>query len=356
MLKVKSVVDLGAQFKINHHKMIGQDGAFTIPTCRGLLWYFGDTLIGKRISNESLWYPGGKPAGPKDMSGMAGIEKMLNNTALISSNTAGPAGITGYNYILDKNGNIRQLIPLNKDEDPDRDRIWCLHGIELNSKIYLFFIKVQTIEEGIFPVNFEIVGSGLAEGDINNLIFERILFNGSDIFWKADQPHFASAVLNVEGEYLYLYGVLQGGDTVQRCYLARVKKINLTQLDKYEYLSGGSADWTKNISDAVPIFDGMPNEQSVSYNSYLGKYLAVHSYDLSGKIIARTADNPWGPWSGMTELYQVKTDHPVNLPYPQLIYAGKEHPALSKDGGKTIYVTYVEFEEYYPHLLEITFE
>jgi hypothetical protein len=38
----------------------------------------------------------------------------------------------------------------------------------------------------------------------------------------------------------------------------------------------------------------------------------------------------------------------------QLIYAGKEHPELSADGGRRIYLTYIEFEEYFPHLIEVT--
>lgn len=356
MMKVKSVKDFGIQFKANRHKMIGQDGAFTIPLNDKLLWYFGDTLIGKRIADESLWYPGGKPVGPKDMSGMGGIEKMLNNTGLISVKKVDEAGVDVFNYILDAEGNIKQLIPLAENEYPDRDRIWCLHGIELDSKIYLFFIKVETIDEGIFPVNFKIIGSGIAVGNSRDWNFKRVAFNGSDILWRADQPHFASALLNAEGEFLYLYGVLQGEDKIQRCYLARVKKNEVTQLDKYEYLSGNNPNWSKRIEHAIPIFDGMPNEQSVSFNKYLGKFLAVHSYDLSGKIVARTSDNPWGPWSEPAELYHVKIKHPAELPYPQLIYAGKEHPALSKNNGQTIYITFVEFEEYYPHLIEVTFE
>lgn len=355
-MKVTSVKDFGLQFKANHHKMVGQDGAFTIPLKNGLLWYFGDTLIGRRIPGESLWYPDGLAVGPKDMSGIGGIEKMLNNTGLVSLNKVDESGIVDFNYILDSNGNIKQLIPLEENEDPDKDRIWCLHGIELCSRIYLFFVKVEIIEEGIFPVNFKIIGSGIAMGDSSNWNFRRIYFNNSDILWKADQPHFASAVLNADGEYLYLYGVLQGDDKVQRSYIARVKKDEIVQLDRYEYLSVSDPKWSANVEEAIPVFDGMPNEQSVSYNKYLGKYLAVHSYDLTGKIVARTSDNPWGPWSLPTELYQVKINHPVELPYPQLIYAGKEHPALSKNNGQIIYITYVEFEEYYPHLIEVTFE
>jgi hypothetical protein len=39
-----------------------------------------------------------------------------------------------------------------------------------------------------------------------------------------------------------------------------------------------------------------------------------------------------------------------------LIYAGKEHPNLAREDGRILAVTYIEFEEYYPHLLEIELE
>lgn len=357
MLKVKSVRDLGPQFTRNNHRMVGQDGSYSIPLNDGrILWFFGDTIIGRRTPGESLWYPGGKAVGPKDMTGVGGTEKMLNNTGLLSSRSLVNEGIDTFNYITEASGKMKQLIPLRSDEDPDRFRVWCLHGIEMDSTVYLFFIKVETIEEGIFPVNFVILGSGLAYGSMNDWNFKRVDFNGSDLLWKENEPHFASAVLSPDGEYLYLYGVLQGKDMTQRCYLSRVKKSQLKEPDKYEYLSGEKPLWSKCIKDAIPIFSGMPNEQSVSFNKYLGKYLAVHSLDLSGKIVARTSDNPWGPWSEAYELFQVKTDESEKLPYPRLIYAGKEHPALSKGEGKTIYITYVEFEEYYPHLIEVNFE
>jgi hypothetical protein len=39
-----------------------------------------------------------------------------------------------------------------------------------------------------------------------------------------------------------------------------------------------------------------------------------------------------------------------------LVYAGKEHPCLSRENGRILYITYVEFEEYYPHLLEVSLD
>ncbi|MCB0265490.1 MAG: DUF4185 domain-containing protein, partial [Calditrichaeota bacterium] len=94
--------------------------------------------------------------------------------------------------------------------------------------------------------------------------------------------------------------------------------------------------------------------QSVNWNEYLGCYLAVHSLNITGKIVARTAPQPWGPWSEPVEITQITPVRQTPLPYPPLVYAAKAHPSLSRENGRIIYVTYVEFEEYYPHLLEIT--
>ena len=100
----------------------------------------------------------------------------------------------------------------------------------------------------------------------------------------------------------------------------------------------------------------MPNELSVSYNAYLGQYLAVHSFLLSGEIVGRTAPQPWGPWSEPVTLWKVQARREKPLPYPPLMYAGKEHPELSREGGRILYLTYVEFEEYFPHLVEVTID
>jgi hypothetical protein len=355
-LKVHSVIDLGVQFKNNNKRMVGQDGGFSFKLNESeTFWFFGDTFIGERTPGESLWYPEGKPVGPRDMSGVGKIEKMINNTGLISSGKCSDNGIEDFQYITDKNGEIKPLIELFRDEDHDEIRVWCLHGISLDSKVYLYFIKVRTIEEGVFPVNFEVLGSGLAKGDSKNWYFQRIIFNDSDLIWGAEDPKFASAILyNKENNYLYLYGVVQQ-NFVQNCYLARVAPGKIESFREYEYYIG-DGKWSKKLDNAVTVFSGMPNELSVSYNHYLESFLAVHSHDLSGNIVGRTAPAPWGPWSEPVVLFSVKIDREQELPYPTLIYAGKEHPTLSEQNGKIIYITYIEFEEYFPHMIKIVLE
>lgn len=357
-IKVKNVKDLGPQFVDNPHKMVGQDGAYSIPINDGkALWFFGDTLIGKRIPGESLWYPGGKPIGSQDLSGVGGFEKMLNNCGLILEQKTGKNGLKNFSYILDKNGEIKQLIPRLENEDKDEFRIWCQDGVKINDKIYLSYIKIRMLPEDIFPVTFELVGSGFAVGSEKDWNFKRVIFNNDYILWGKDEPKFASAIYFEQKEnWLYLYGVLLDENKVQQCYVARIKPDDIEHIDKYEYFNSEKSVWTKNLKEAKPIFSNVPNELSFSYNKYLNCYLAIHSLDLTGKIVARTSQTPFGPWSEPIVLYEIKTNREKELPYPALTYAGKEHPELSDNDGKIIYITYIEFEEYFPHLIEVEFE
>jgi len=367
-LNVINTKDLGPLFVENPHRMIGQDGAFSIPMPSQTLWFFGDTLIGKRIPGESLWFPNGQPLPPENMSGKGTIQHMFCNTGLLVSHDGGVESVLNdYRYILDENGKLKTLIPLLQDEDKDKDRIWCQHGVFTDGKLYLSFIKVRMLPHGfltgsddgskLLPVNFEIIGSGLVVGDPQTWTFKRLLKADDYIWWPKNAPHFGSCILKDSNHNrLYFYGVLMDSSGVQRCYVARVAVNDIEDYSKYEYLRSSKPEWSKNINDAMSIFSDAPSEVSVSYNHYLKRYLAVHSFMTSAKIVGRTALNPWGPWSEPVALYTVNVDDSVKLPYSCLIYAGKEHPELAEDNGKTIYITYIEFEEYYPHLIRVAFE
>jgi len=42
------------------------------------------------------------------------------------------------------------------------------------------------------------------------------------------------------------------------------------------------------------------------------------------------------------------------VPYPPLIYAGKDQPELSEAKGSIISIIYFQFEEYCPRLIEVS--
>jgi len=355
--RIKNTRDLGPQFTKNDHKMVGQDGAYSIPLNGDTLCFFGDTLIGTRDPAISLWYMDGRAVGAADMSGKGTIDHMINNTGLILSEKTGENGLNNFKYVLNDQRGLKNLIPLYADEDHDEIRIWCQHGIALGDTVYLSFIKVRMLEEpnGVLPVAFEILGSGLAKGSTDNWNFERLKYNGYDLWWDHTQPRFASAMYRVN-DWIYCCGVIQDDNQIQQCYMARVKADQIEDRSKYVYLSSTKPDWDENLENAIPIFTGMPNELSISYNDYLKSYFAVHSVGLTGITVGRTAPNIWGPWSEPVDLWKVSTKHKNPRPYPKMIYAGKEHVELAKDNGRTIYVTYIEFEEYFPHLIEITLD
>lgn len=357
-LRAGSVRDLGPQFVDNPHRMVGQDGAYSIPLGGGrVLWYFGDTLIGDR-PEESLWYIFGNPVGGQDLSGKGPFEQMITNTGLILRDRTGRGGLNDFSYILNADGGLRQLVLPLPGEHPDKDRTWCMHGCKLEDALYLFFMKIRMLEEGgdPFPVGFEIVGTGLAIGSDTDWSFKRIEHEGTTVLWPSDQPQFAAAVLvDEEADLVYLYGSLQAPDFKYHAYLARVRAQDMARIERYEYFSGDPDRWSKDVSNAAVVFSGMPNEMSVSYNPHLGQYLAVHCMGLTGEIVGRTSPTPWGPWSEAATLWKI-TPPEKPIPYPRLIYAGKEHPELAEENGRILYITYIEFEEYFPHLIEVTLE
>jgi len=339
--KIKNTKGLGPLFTKNRVKMIGQDGAFsiTLPDQKSL-WIFGDTFLGTI-----------------DESGRRNIEDMPNNTGLICKSKNAPQAFDEFDYLTDKLGKLRQLVPLQKEENSEAYRIWAMDGTFIQNKLYLFFIRVKIIPELFWPFKFKVVGSGLAVADYPELIFKRLNQKNNGLFWSESEPCFGVSVLPSSFDpYVYIYGSQQK-DKIQYCYLARVKKDSIGKIGEYEYLSSLDPKWSKESKDLVPIFTDMPTEISVSFNNYLNCFLAVHSLDTTGKIVGRTSLTPWGPWSDPYLLFQPKIPLRNPLVYKgPLVYAGKEHSEYSKQDGRIIYITFVEFEEYFPHLVEVEFE
>ncbi|MBC7188021.1 MAG: DUF4185 domain-containing protein [Calditrichaeota bacterium] len=335
-LKVARARDCGLLFADNAVRMIGQDCAYSIPLPRGeALWVFGDTLLGTF-----------------DECGRRLVERMPSSTGLLSA-----SGLRSYRYLTGDDGYPRQLLPWLPEEDPERYRIWPLHGIFLHGRVYLYFVRVELLPGRCWPYKFDVAGTGLAVADYPELAFERLVRQDSTIWWAAHEPCYGAAVLPVfEEGIVYVYGTwLREGH--HYCSITRVKAEQLDQPEAYEYLVSFAPEWSRKRQRAVPIMDGMPTEMSVSYNAYLGCYLAVHSWETTGKLVARTAPCPWGPWSQPQLLWTARVPLRNPLVYGgPLVYAGKEHPELAREQGRVIYLTFVEFEEYYPRLIEVTLE
>jgi hypothetical protein len=76
---------------------------------------------------------------------------------------------------------------------------------------------------------------------------------------------------------------------------------------------------------------------SVHWNSFLGKFLAIHSRWLGAQITIRLADHPEGPWSDAGTM-EADTLHSKG----EMFWTnwGLGHPELARDSGRTEYMTY----------------
>ncbi|MBD3289192.1 DUF4185 domain-containing protein [candidate division KSB1 bacterium] len=338
-ISVQKSTDLGLLFYDNPVHMIGQDAAYSILIDdEKALWIFGDTLIGK-IDPES---------------NRREIDDMPTNTGLICPTQEPTVGLKEFTYLTNENGRLKELVRFLEDESPKDYRVWAMHGCHLEGKVYLYYVKVRLQPEKDWPYKFSISGSGLAVADFPELNFTRVKHQNTTHLWAGDEPCFGVAVLPDHRERLvYVYGT-RLENKIHRCYLARVPFEHITDITRYEYLISPKPEWSRDSTGMIPILRGMPTEMTVSFNNHLGCYLAVYSRDKTSNIEACTAPNPWGPWSEPTVLHTAKAGLRNPLVYGgPTVYAGKEHPELARENGKIIYLTFIEFEEYFPHLVEV---
>jgi hypothetical protein len=76
--------------------------------------------------------------------------------------------------------------------------------------------------------------------------------------------------------------------------------------------------WSSSVDDAVPVFDGL-DILSVSWNTYLQRYVAVYSALFSDDVMIRTSPNPEGPWSDGIVAFTAKQPTDGNVMMPKLI-------------------------------------
>jgi hypothetical protein len=392
-IKIKEVKPMGPLFKENTANVLGHDGAYSIPLKDGkVFWTFGDTLIGP----ERLGYDPEKMLIDSWLASSWAKEHiiMISNTGLFLNTRDANKLLSATPYYFTHKDTAREIIssslPANRD---GRYRpIWPMDGIEVNGSLYIFYLMVdcglfkEEKKEGNLDIN--LYGTGLARATYPYKRFERLHPTVSPvppkdpanacehpfIWWNNDfdenliqVPAFGTAVLKKQLDgYIYIYGskVEYSKDKIAHAVsLARVRSEDLEDVTKYQYLTGPEPNWGKNPKKAIILFEGNANELSVSYNQYLGKYVAVYSYaDAFGKdgklplgsleeIHLRTSDAPYGPWSDAIRVYKCKKSCKEDV-----CYAGKEHPEFSKNNGKIVYVTYVSHQRYFPELIRIEFE
>ncbi len=335
--RVAGVRLLGSQFRDNPMNLTGQDGATSVMLpAGGSLWLFGDTIEGPF----------------QTIRGLPLKDKLSNTGALVPSQDV-RNGIQSFRFLTEGDGKrARQLIPYIDGESPAAQRLWPIHGTCVGEDIYVFYHRISLIPGVDVFDNFKLDGMGIARAKIESMTFERLRApGGSYEFWKGDQPTYGVFVEQRDG-YVYLWGSLMTG-----MFLARTRPSAVADIGTYEYLIEAPTThepqreprWSRTYAPTASLFDSVPNEMSAAYNRYLDCYVAIHSYLRENRLVMRTAPSITGPWSAAEVVYR-----PARIKEDDLIYAAKEHPELAREGGRIIYVTFVNSSTYVPQLVELT--
>ncbi len=347
---VHSVENAGLLFTDNPAGVSGTDAGYSLPLGRQTLWLFGDVFL-------------------LDASPARTYNDFVSNCAALVPAGAGADVLRHYTFLTaPKTGQARRLLS-HTGEEKSGLRYWPLGGWHdaPSKSAYLYYERVRT--SGAGPFGFTVEGHGLAMGSAaqpENLRFERLPPSAAqdktqEIWWSPEKNRaiFGSAVVAPpSGDFLYIIGE-QNRDGKNRGKIARVLKSKITDKSAYTYFAGISAanpaapKWSAALTDAADVegLDEFPNELSVSYNAYLGGYLAVHSVGISEKIRLCLAPNPWGPYRTLGEI-----GAPHRALAKTFCYAGKEHPEIAQDGGKIVYITYVDGDRYWLQLLKVTLQ
>ncbi|HEY3269151.1 MAG TPA: DUF4185 domain-containing protein [Armatimonadota bacterium] len=333
--RVEKVENGGLLFTDNPAGVSGTDAGFSAPIGDRTLWLFGDVFL-LHPTDPAKHYVGD-----------------VSNCALLVGKGSGASPLKSYRFLTDaKTGLARPVIQREGGED-GKTRLWpgASWFDASRNRLYTFYGIITILGEGTY--NFRSEGQGLAMADTSHpgaLAYKRLKAADGDYWWRGVGPTFGAAVVPRDG-YLYIAG--QADAPGKPGKMARVLKSRIADPAAYEYYTGGAAAprWSRKLADAANVegLAGFPSELSISWNAYLGGYLAAHSILLDDRIRLSIAPYPWGPYRRIADI-----GAPRQALQKNPCYAGKEHPELAERGGKVIFITYVDSQRYWLQLLKVT--
>lgn len=313
----------------------GKDGSHSVAVDGVVFWNFGDTKLerGGLIPNSLSWSA---------------------DTNAADCITLVPKGAQG---------RAASLLPGADTELT----VWPL-GMEATSQDTVHFFYASIVGDGLD--RWEAAGVGLASFDTETLIARRAF--GGALPWPAGLPQPKRTV--VDGDYVYiLLGESEDEGWQSRVLLGRVPISQVEELAAYEYwqpaegLRRGawvSGLWNDNTGTWGIDFEqigslwlqpGGENGIEVAYNEYLDRWIAIYATGFMTSISLRSSPALTGAWDGPeTTLIDCPAFH-ASAPEEFLCYSGAQQEVYERDGGRTIYASYSNGDDYEVFLHEIRF-
>lgn len=310
--------------------VVGQGGNYALPLPDGrTLWLLNNVWTGEL-----------KP------DGQAAVWGMIDGAAALAPSTSpyGQAGVLS--YISDEHQWPLPLLSGEPGEYSQVRKFWPRSGLCAAGKCYVFYSVMNNF--GPEPYDYFRVGQGVAFAGDPAGPYTKALADARYTLWSDIEPAFGSAVWADEDGWVYVYGRSSQAPGEYGAELARVRPEDLASREKYSYyaLETGSPSWSGDLSEASVVLEGVPDDFSVSYNARLKSYLAIYYDAGGGRVLARLAPAPWGPWGEPEPLLACGNE--------DYCYGAREQAGFAAAGGRRIFVTLEKKNA--PYLYAVTFE
>lgn len=330
-LSVTQVTDLGPI--PTNSDILGRDGGYSALFQGFSVWLYGDTFLARAdAQNRTLLSDSWSfTTDLNAQSGLSGFQERLDSTGAPIMILPETAAEQAFNQAHNVNNCVAQ---------PCGAR-WALWpgAIVVNpaNNTALISYMVVSAQPGAF--NFQGIGTSVATWQNlqsqpqRPILNPPIVANHPDLMFTQDEPGFGSAAFVTNG-ILYVYGCgIPANGSDKGCRLGRVDPSRAQDRSKWTFYAG-NGNWSSKVSDAISVFNGGPGILSVSWNSFLQRYVAVYSAVFSQNVMMRTSPNPEGPWSGEVVAFVAMQPSSGN------VYDAHAHSEYDVNGGQTIFVSY----------------
>jgi hypothetical protein len=297
---------------------IGADGSYSVPiSADTTVWLFSDTLVGGI------------------RGGVRTNLTMINNSIAVQRGAARPE----FFYRTNREGKPASFITPNTGTG----FYWLFHGTRNRTGLH-FFLHQTVILKPSEVFGFKLVDCWLA--GVSNP-------DDPPPRWRVKQTHvpfteittntalvFGAAVLRDAG-FAYIYGcdsrpAAKEKPLSQGIVLARVPVDDFARFKRWEFFSDGG--WQKDFRKVTLVATNIATEFSVTHVPALRRYVLIHMEALWGKMLARLAPAPEGPWSAPIEIYRCPE---MQWPAKPFCYAAKAHPELPGRADELL-ITYAQ--------------
>lgn len=266
-------------------------------------------------------------------------------------------GLTLDSVLVDSSNMMREIIPSLKSDHQEKTTI-PTGAVVIDDVIYVYYMSIRMWgNHGEWHVNY----GGVYKSTDGGNTFEEApyMWHHSNIFRSFTQIY----PLLVD-DTVYLFGLPGGRNGGLRC--ARVNANQIEDMSKYRYFDGydsdGIAQWIAYDEDYMAFWNSNQDaevippacgEMNIVYNAYLNQYIAT--YANGDALVARVADNPWGPYSDPYTI--LKGEDYISF------YNGFTCEAMQEDNGKSIYFLMSQWpqgegveEDYFVSMFKLTFK